>query len=900
MLERAKRARHDLLALGMIVAALSLLHLQGILPGQTFLPVDMANNIFPWRSGPSQPLQNSLITDPLFEFYPYLDVSVDTLRAAGQWPLWNPQILLGHPIIADPNAQPFYPFYLALGLLLGAARALAIGPWLHVIVAGFFVYAWIRSLGCGRRAALLGALVYAAGGQMITWFGARQWLGTLTWLPGVLWALEMFLARRRWRWLALAALFQGLALLSGQYQVWLAFSLFLAAYALLRTLEERRAGRGPGLRPLAAAATIVLLGGLLAAIQLLPSAEYLAMSHRTGARLMGTAMNPVQLIGLVVPDFFGNPATVGDYWGQVNYAERIIYGGLVALLLAIMAPWVVQRRRFLAVGLSLLAVAAAYFVVGGPGIERLQAVPGFQYLSLARSAFLLSLLIAPLAAMTLDEAPRSPWPAVLAALLLAGLIALAVNANWGDVQAHWEDVRQPVQRAGWLLLAATALLVLRAAVPKARRWSEWALVGLVFLDLYGWGSRWNPAGPIDELLPPNEATAFIQANAGEQRVAPLFLGWDLAFGPNVLSTLGVAEPGGYSSLVPARLHQLFSAGDPQGQHWNILGFHTPSQRLLDLFQVGYVASPEPRDDVLAYPEVLRVGCSGSTAEITAGAPLTGQFSPRESAINRLDLAFRKDSQAGDQGELLVRLWQGEERERLVLEARQAIAELADGQSATWYFTPEPTAPGQVYVWEVSAADGAAHTGVSLCTAEDGQPALAVYGQVWRQVFDDGIYYQERSAPMPRAYVVYAAETAASDQQAVERLLDPAFDLRNTALVAEPLDLPAAAPRPASRAALARYGQTHVVVQATARQPGLLILGDLYHPGWQVTVDGQPAELLRANHVLRGVMLPAGEHQVEFHFRPSSLLRGGLISLAALLLAAGLLALDWRQRRAAER
>ncbi len=194
-------------------------------------------------------------------------------------------------------------------------------------------------------------------------------------------------------------------------------------------------------------------------------------------------------------------------------------------------------------------------------------------------------------------------------------------------------------------------------------------------------------------------------------------------------------------------------------------------------------------------------------EITASAPQSGRFTPVDSAINRFDLKFRKQAGATGDATLLVRLWQGEEQERLVFDAQQPVAGLADGQEVTWYFAPEQTAPGQTYIWEVSAANGEAQTGVGLCMAEDGQPALAVYGQVWTEVFENGIFYQQRSAPMPRAYVVYAAETVAGDPQAVERLLSPDFDLRNTALVAQPLDLPATATRPASRATMVEYGQT---------------------------------------------------------------------------------------------
>lgn len=898
MLEPIKSKRNDLLALGIVVVAISLLHLRGILPGQTFLPVDLANNLFPWRRGDFLPLQNSLVTDPLFEFYPYLVFSVDSLREAGQWPLWNPYFFLGHPVIADPNAQPFYPFYMLLGLALGAARALAIGPWLHTIMAACLVFAWVRAVGYSRKAALLAGLAYAASGHMITWFGIRQWQGTLTWLPGVLWAFELFLARRRWRYLALAALFQGLALLSGQYQILLTFSIFLVLYAILRTLEERRQGRQPGLQPVAGAALIVGLGVLLNAIQLLPTAEFLGMSHRADdAGLLMTAMDPRQLITLIVPDFFGNPATVGDYWGQTNYAERTIYAGLVVLLLAVMAPFVVRRRRFFVAGLSLLVVVLIYFIVGGPGVQLLEAAPGFRFAALGRSAGLLPLWIALLAAATFDEVKTPARWGLPVGLLLAALVGVALAGNWGGAQDHWQALAVPLRRAAVWLILAVLLLILRAAAPRLRRATGWALLGLVFLDLYLWGHTFNPAGPIDQLLPANEATDYLQANVGDQRVAPLMPGWDLAFGPNLLSVFEIAEPGGYSSLVPARVRELFIAGDPQGRHWNILAFEQPALRLLDLFQVGHIASPRPLGDVHGQMEVGPLACSGRSQEITASTPLSGRFVPVDSAINRLDLKFRTLDETASGAVLMVRLWQGEGRDRLVLEAQHAVADLADGQEVTWYFAPEPTAPGQTYLWEVSAANGEAQTGIGLCTAEDARPAIAVYGQVWTQVFENGIFYQQRSAPMPRAYVVYAAETVADDQQAVARLLSPAFDLRNSALVAEPLALPTEASQPASRATLVEYGQARVLVEAAASQPGLLVLGDLHHPGWQVTVDGQPARLLRANHILRGVLLPAGQHRVEFRFQPSSLRNGGLISLAALLFLLALLVLDLRQRRA---
>jgi len=97
-----------------------------------------------------------------------------------------------------------------------------------------------------------------------------------------------------------------------------------------------------------------------------------------------------------------------------------------------------------------------------------------------------------------------------------------------------------------------------------------------------------------------------------------------------------------------------------------------------------------------------------------------------------------------------------------------------------------------------------------------------------------------------------------------------------------LGLPTRAPIPASRAQIVEYGDTRVVIEATALRRGLLILGDQFYPGWRASVDGQPVPVLRVNRVLRGVILPPGEHRVVFRFAPTSLRIGGLLSLVGVI------------------
>lgn len=68
---------------------------------------------------------------------------------------------------------------------------------------------------------------------------------------------------------------------------------------------------------------------------------------------------------------------------------------------------------------------------------------------------------------------------------------------------------------------------------------------------------------------------------------------------------------------------------------------------------------------------------------------------------------------------------------------------------------------------------------------------------------------------------------------------------------------------------------------TATGPGLLVLSEVFHPGWQATVDGEPAEIVEANGVLRGVYLGEGTHRVEMVYRPWAVAAGAILSLAAL-------------------
>jgi hypothetical protein len=186
--------------------------------------------------------------------------------------------------------------------------------------------------------------------------------------------------------------------------------------------------------------------------------------------------------------------------------------------------------------------------------------------------------------------------------------------------------------------------------------------------------------------------------------------------------------------------------------------------------------------------------------------------------------------------------------------------------------------------------------VAICQAErePNKPAFTTYSTQLQQAdIRQGVWIYENPNVLPRAFVVHRAEIA-SDQTLLERLTSADFNPWTTALLEEPLPADEAAAlagaplRSPSVIRITRYEPCQVEVEAEMTASGLLILSDTYYPGWKVTVDGQPASLLRVNYALRGVYLPAGEHQVMLRFVPTSFWIGLTLTATVLVLGAGFL------------
>lgn len=142
------------------------------------------------------------------------------------------------------------------------------------------------------------------------------------------------------------------------------------------------------------------------------------------------------------------------------------------------------------------------------------------------------------------------------------------------------------------------------------------------------------------------------------------------------------------------------------------------------------------------------------------------------------------------------------------------------------------------------------------------------------------WIRENPRALPRLFVPRRVlATPAGNDGALHRLADDRFDPRAVAYVDAPPTLPSDC---RGTAKIEDERPTRLSVSATMETPGLLILADCWEAGWKATVNGRPAPVLRANHILRAVALPAGRSRVRFSYEPASFALGVKLFAAALV------------------
>jgi Bacterial membrane protein YfhO len=367
----------------------------------------------------------------------------EVLARTGHFAQWNPYLFGGMPYIGSMNGDIFYPPSVLFRLVLRPDVAVT---WLfvvHLFLAGWLAYLFLRRSGLRFQAALIGGLAYLMSGPIASYVspGHDGQLYVSAILPLVLLLLvDGIRDGRAWAWPAIA-LSVGFALLTPHPQIFQYMLLACGAFGLYLAFWS-----GPGLTPprpvatrrLALALGAVLIGMAMGAVQFASVIKYIASSPRAGGGQGGYefaiafSMPLEELMNTYLPQFSG---ILDNYWGRNFIHFHSEYLGAVALFLAGCAFFgaAPERRRNVRYWL-IIAIAATIWSLGGstPLYHIVYAlVPGTKFFRAPSMMFFLSAFsVAVLAAEGVENILRRAIPTsyVVTWMLVAlGITLLAVS-----------------------------------------------------------------------------------------------------------------------------------------------------------------------------------------------------------------------------------------------------------------------------------------------------------------------------------------------------------------------------------------------------------------------------------------------------------------------------------------
>jgi len=282
--------------------------------------------------------------------------------------------------------------------------------------------------------------------------------------------------------------------------------------------------------------------------------------------------------------------------------------------------------------------------------------------------------------------------------------------------------------------------------------------------------------------------------------------------------------------------------------------------------LGGVASLRiPRRGASWVPLALLMGehlIVGSTVEIERRSPLEGFDHPRALAFLRADPAwFRVDVDPAAWG-----LWPPH-----ALQAAGFDVPPGSGNplslrafSTLYWMIPNRTAPAYRML------------GVKYIVVPKGQPPGGE--GIWPVFVEDpAVDIHLHTGALPRAWLVYRTEVVGAQAEALPRILAPDFTPERVAVVEGG---PRLEGEGRGRIALLRVEPDRLELAVETDAPALLVLSEVFYPGWQAFLDGQPTPIYRTNFAFRGVWVPPGTHRLVLSFRPASLALGLGIAAAA--------------------
>lgn len=535
----------------------------------------------PWSSYFGLPIKNNAMPDVITQIVPW------RLFAIEQWqqgivPLWNPYSFGGTIHAANYQSAVFFPLNI-LFAVLSSVSAWTLLVVLQPLLAGLSMLIYMKNRTHHLLATLLTSYSFMFCGFLTTWMSYATLGYAFLFVPLGLYAIDMFAKRSSSIAGSALSLVVAMSLLAGHFQIALYSVIVLLWYAISTCWKSKK--------QIGLLICYISAGFLLASIQILISVQAFLGSDRIDSFIVDAGIPLRYLITLFAPDFYGNPVTRNDWFGQ--YAEWATYSGVVPILLV--GYLLLFNRRKVDKRWLIAGVVALLLVIAGPVSKFFYwlHIPVLSTSVATRLVSVLSLSIAILAGDSMvileDDVNNSRFTRVRLKhfLIASGVIVCTWVAIFSSLSGEYTTIALRNSAVSILLLALFVGIVIGISFRRGVVIGMFLLVALTAGDMLRFANKWMPMDESTYFYPPTDVSTFLQEHISSERVfgnlggefgvknkIPLLEGYDALYDREYGSFVSAASDG-----TPHSLERSIVKIDRQGKY---------VERLLDMMAVRYV------------------------------------------------------------------------------------------------------------------------------------------------------------------------------------------------------------------------------------------------------------------------------------------------------------------------
>ncbi|MBI5613846.1 YfhO family protein [Candidatus Gottesmanbacteria bacterium] len=543
---------------------------KGLIPAPTDALVGLYHPFRDFYSGSyprGMPFKNFLITDPVRQQIPWRKIVVDELKA-GVLPWWNPFSFSGVPLAANIQSGAYYPFnvlFLLLPFEAGWTVLIFIQPFLAVI----FMFLFLRKKGISKSASLVGAVCFGYSGFSIAWLTWGTIGHVVLWTPLILYIIDELISIpftiTNHKFLGLSFLFILLLFFqvsAGHIQAAVYCMILELSYAVY-VAGALKLHRKEKYTRFIAVVSVFTVFVTVSSVVWFPMLQEILSSARAGDpnawNVPGWFLPFQNLIQFVIPDFFGNPATM-NYFGIWNYGEFIGYIGIFPLIVVFLSIYTLRKTWFWWSCLLVFLFLVTPTIFGK--IPYLAHIPLLSSIQPSRMLVIIDISLSILAAYGVDLLLSRVSKRGIFLLSIVPGIVFSISGVTYAIKFFTKDevfssnlsiaLRNsvfPVLLTVVSFVFIVFWLYIKEKGYRFRRVFVVLMLAIILTDLFRFGWKFTPFVSGKYFFPNTSLISFLQSVPKPFRVAVLD---DKIFPPNVLSYYGIESVDGYDPVYGQR------------------------------------------------------------------------------------------------------------------------------------------------------------------------------------------------------------------------------------------------------------------------------------------------------------------------------------------------------------